>query len=54
VDWKLKVKGRRQRKTAWTGNRHLLVGSSKRKWTGKRRLKAEAEEGSPVQAIGGC
>ncbi len=31
----------------WTGNRKLLVGSSNRKWSGKRRPKAEGRRRQP-------
>jgi hypothetical protein len=40
VDRKEKAKGRWQKKAAWAGNKLLLMGSSNRKWTGKRRPKA--------------
>ncbi len=44
MDRKEKAKGRRRKKAARAGNRLLSVGSSNRKWIGKRRPKDE--EGS--------
>jgi hypothetical protein len=52
VDRKEKAKGRRQKKAAWAGNRQLLVDISNRKWTGKRRPKAEGRRRQSGQAIG--
>jgi hypothetical protein len=54
VDRKEKAKGRRQKKTVWAGNRQFLVGSTYRKWTGKRRSKAEGRRRQSGQAVGSC